>query len=336
MWLSISLSSEERSTKGLRSEKCQVIKPWSCLSLPFGAAECSFKAKRGNCQDAEEWRGGESTAVNCADPPAAFWPPLLVLPDHHTLERDSGTGPPWFFSFLQRSISVPISCPKPINLEAFQQSLYYRSLAFSHGHSFSTLPHPLYSHSTPTSALPEREDILLLFWFQLDWGSEVPEFTEFLLLVIQLPNTPESHSTSRLTLLQFFTVRLFVRPLTLPFFLPWPEQTTIICFSSSLWPFHRRNNHQKEKSTVSQSDYKNERKQRETYPKKIKKGICPKGADSAKQPVETVEKPKWLETLTSYSPPLFQSTNKLQRIFQSCVEMKRKRKWDGVERKTDL
>lgn len=49
--------------------------------------------------------------------------------------------------------------------------------------------------------------------------------------------------------------------------------------------------------------------------------------------VETVEKPKWLETLTSHSPPLFQSTNKLQRIFQSCVEVKREGDW-GKEKLT--
>ncbi len=48
-----------------------------------------------------------------------------------------------------------------------------------------------------------------------------------------------------------------------------------------------------------------------------------------------MEKPKWLETLTSHSPPLFQSTNKLQRIFQSCVEVKREREGEwGKEKLT--
>lgn len=46
-----------------------------------------------------------------------------------------------------------------------------------------------------------------------------------------------------------------------------------------------------------------------------------------------MEKPKWLETLTNHSPPLFQSTNKLQRIFQSCVEVKREREGDGGKEK---
>lgn len=49
---------------------------------------------------------------------------------------------------------------------------------------------------------------------------------------------------------------------------------------------------------------------------------------------KTVEKPKWLETLTSHSPPLFQSTNKLQRIFQSCIEVKREREDWGKRKLT--
>lgn len=65
-----------------------------------------------------------------------------------------------------------------------------------------------------------------------------------------------------------------------------------------------------------------ERTEHRTYLALTTKKIHPEDADWTKKPVETMEKPKWLETLKSHSLPLFQSTNKLQRIFQSCVELK--------------
>lgn len=74
-----------------------------------------------------------------------------------------------FSSFLQLSISVPISCPRPINLEAFQQSLYYYSLegrVFTQAQFLDISSSSLQSNdSTPTSAFPKWEDVFPLFLF---------------------------------------------------------------------------------------------------------------------------------------------------------------------------
>ncbi len=105
-----------------------------------------------------------------------------LLPDHHTLARDSVTALQWFYplgqwlqqasfhfsfcSFLQLSISALI---RPINLESFQQSLYYYSLkrrVFTQAQFLDISSSSLQSNeSTPTSAVPEWEDIFPLFLF---------------------------------------------------------------------------------------------------------------------------------------------------------------------------
>lgn len=84
--------------------------------------------------------------------------PRRLLPDHHTLARDSVTTLQWFHplgrwlqqasfhfsSFLQLSISVLI---RPINLESFQQSLYYYSLKRGE-FTQAQFPHPRFSQKT--------------------------------------------------------------------------------------------------------------------------------------------------------------------------------------------
>lgn len=76
---------------------------------------------------------------------------------------------------------MPTSCPTHINLEAFQQSLYYDSLerrVFTQAQFLDISSSSVQSNdSTPTSCI---RCISVL--------TPLPGFTEFLLLVIQLPN----------------------------------------------------------------------------------------------------------------------------------------------------
>lgn len=150
------------------------------------------------------WFGRQLSCDRLCSPLAPGSGPRWILPHYRTLARDSVQRCSGFsvfhplaatrclFSFLQLSISMQISYPEPINLQTFQQSLYCCSpvsCAFTQMQLFNVSSSFFHSNdSTPTSALPEEENIFPLFLFYVDRGSRVSGFTGFLLLVIQLPN----------------------------------------------------------------------------------------------------------------------------------------------------
>lgn len=192
---------------------------WHMASL-FGAAERSLKAESPRI-GVHEWQKGETVCLYCG---VLCWAGLagsclVTLSVHHLPQGQAPDGSyhttahwhgtrcsaaavsqffiHWllravFFSFLQLSISMQISDPEPINLQTFQQSLYCCSpvsCAFTQMQLFNVSSSFFHSNdSTPTSALPEEENIFRLFLFYVDRGSRVSGFTGFLLLVIQLPN----------------------------------------------------------------------------------------------------------------------------------------------------
>lgn len=177
------------------------------LQLPLAAIWCSsFKVDHENSEEprakVQEWHEEEATenspsllwwtVLAWQRPCETLWPSLVadrglprvksrrLLPDHRALAKDSVTALQRFYSprrwlqqatfhfsfssFLQLSIPVLI---RPINLETFQQSLYYYSLetvVFTQAQFLDISSSSLQSNdSTPTSVVPELEDIFTLF-----------------------------------------------------------------------------------------------------------------------------------------------------------------------------
>lgn len=141
--------------------------------------------------------------------------PRRLLPDQHALARQ------WFHppgqwlqqasfhfpasSFLQLSISLQITCPWLINLQAFQQSLYNHSLegrVFTQAQLLHISSSSLQSNdSTPTSADPEWEDIFPLILFLTWLGLSSVWVHRVSLACHPAAKCFESHSTSHLTVL---------------------------------------------------------------------------------------------------------------------------------------